>query len=585
MILKQRKNLLYFFLLNLNNLNYSEENINSENNTNLPNEKNIILNNKILIGIFMGIGLIGFMFYKKKQIKKNSEEDISSEPNLIEEKNKKITKEQIKKKEKDLVAKKSKIIEKLNEIHKSHLLDNKYNEYEKFLQIKEKFLTNYNRLLLNLENSSKEIEEEDLMQEAIDLLSQEDLFYIKKLYDFVNEQFYINTLNKINNSNLSKKSQDILQEIKNKRNFFLYDKKVLFELLYDNLYEIDINHLINCKGTNKKEIFTNVENFIKEINNQLNTDKKIRSLYKYINNKDEKKKHEGFLIQNINLEDLLKNFRYLPLIEYELNNSDNKNNCYFFSLMHMITVHIFKIKEDNNLNKNQKEEFLGKLLGEYETVSEALKEFLKNTHTHSYQNRTEDEIRKEFTIHMENFFTNKIKDNKKIIINLLDNGDFSINDFSKISEILNSFFYSYISFARGAFYKNCDFAQDFEFMDTGHLGEDLWANAKLNILNNIYSINKKGLMSSVDNNLQNQKYFYNSKIFNPLLFEQYNDDNRHFTCKILMTTEEYFKYKEFLKNLQKEINKFNTNKFEEIIPYNFINRDFLVPLNLTNQIP
>lgn len=596
MILKQRKNLLYFFLLNLNSLNYSE------NYINLSNGKNIILNNKILTGTFTGIGLIAFIFYKKKQIKKNPLENISLQPILIEEKNKKITKEEIEKKEEDLLEKKSKIIMELNEIHKSQLLnqkeinknkllDKKYNEYEKFLQIKERFLNDYNKLLVNLENSSKEIEEEDLMQEAIDLISKEDLFYIKKIYDFVNAQFYINTLNKINSNNLSKKSQDILQEIKNKRNFFLYDKKVLFELLHENICEIDINHLINLERTNKEEIFINIENFIKEINNQLNIDKKIKSLYKYINTEDGKKKHEGFLIQNINLENLFKDFRYLPLKEYELDNSGNKNNCYFFSLMHMITLHIFKIKEDNNLSKNQKEELLGKLLGEYETICEALKEFLKNTHTNFYKNKIQDEIRKEFAIHMENFFTNKSKDNKKITINLLENGNFSINDSSKISEILNRFFYFYMSFARGAFYKNSDFAQDFKFIDTEHLGEFLWDNVRrLNILNSIYSIDKKGIISSWDRNLcetdkHNRKFYQlKSKIFNPLLFEQYNSNDTHFTCKILMTTEEYLKYKEFLKNLQKEIDKFNINQFEEIIPYNFINRGFLVPLNLTGEI-
>jgi hypothetical protein len=282
------------------------------------------------------------------------------------------------------------------------------------------------------------------------------------------------------------------------------------------------------------------------------------------------------------------------LRDYNLNNNGGgRNNCYVISLMHMITTYMFKIKENENLTKEEKEKFLSELLCEYEIVSLSMENFLKTNNKNQNNNkvlRIKDDFEKEVKS-FANGFNDYENLKQKYKINFDNNDDMC----KKISEILSKFFYYYLAFVRSSSYKDQNFSQDFEVLED-RLGVFFWGDKDIfsgikdfKILNNIFNLDHlegNGIMLSTSTNKEHRYYknYPNTKFKNPLLFEQYNSNDKHFTCKVLMTPDEYASYKAFLENLQEYINGIGTEQFNDVIPYNFKNKDFFSKLDLTSYI-
>jgi hypothetical protein len=561
---------IYFLFLLSNTSNYSNKNFNLNKyiKSYVDNVYKIVTSS---LGIFLFIFLFYFLLKKintpNKDMQNNKENKNNPKDPVITQEEKEKIKSQIDENKIEIEKSKLKM--------KSEIYENKIKTfYEQYINLKERFNEYYEDFI----KKNQKFSQEDIINHLINKFSEKEIEYIMTIYHFLDNEFYRETkkIKKDHFDKLSESSQNIIEELINSQNYSLYEDKNIFKLIFENKYSKIIKS-------------SNYVNFINEIN-------QIEQIFEsedYIkSNEDVRDKNQGYLLQKINMEELFKNQDFITymkkkesLKKYNLNNSGEKNNCYFYSLIHMITVHIFKIKEDKNLTKTEKEKFISDLLYEYEIVSLSMEEFLKESHNNENKNDMKL-IQKNFNTSTKNFFNKFQYNNQASKINL-DNEDF----YNTVSKVLSKFFYYYIALARGPYCKDYDFAQDYRFIDTSEFGEPFWLDSKIfssikefKILPNIFSYDN-GVMKSHDSTKYKIKHFHYKHIYNPLLFEQYNEDDRHFTCNVLMTPEEYNAYKEFLTKLQTAINQIDKTKFENIVPFNFKDRDFLVDLDLVSKIP
>lgn len=461
---------------------------------------------------------------------------------------------------------------------------------------------------------------EDIYEIKTDLLEKlkrdNNLNFIVNIYNYIHKKFIKEIIDNANKFNISKENKIFIELFKkNTENLFLYSHECILDLLIENTYSYNINYnnyfdLIKVGQRNneniliedKKKINNKIKDFINNINIYLTDDINIKYTYvddfviTFYNNKKKKKeekkisiKHEIFLNQKVNLDDLFNNKDFLNYMKnyesfqnYKLNNTGNNNNCYLFSMMHLILVHLFKIKEDNNLL--EKEKILSELLYEYNLICNIMEEFLKKYHTNNVTNTSEGDIRNDFKKHIENFLSNKDNLNNGITVDL--NKEDELNQL--ISKTISRFFYYNLCFIRGPYYKTYNFYGNNNILDN-ILGFLSWTNdylllkVQLKFIEKIFTISKNGIMISYS---YNNELLKENKEFNPYFFEQHNYNNCHFVANVLMNPIEYKKFKTFMNNIQNGINIIGKNKFENIIPYAYNgNLNFLSPLDLISKIP
>lgn len=459
-----------------------------------------------------------------------------------------------------------------------------YEEKTKNIQISFDNFKNIRVKILTIYEEISKINKEDILEKVFAKLKESEVILLTLIYNYYNKEFYEN-LDEINQlSILNKEEKEFLLKIKNTKNTNLFTYKELYELAINNMFYKDVNFLINKNTYNdndeKINKFISINDFAIKINKETEVE---NNQYIYI---------KTYVPDFIYMENDKSLMNYIEnhknLIEYEINNMRNgnhNNNCYMYSLLDVIKTHIYKISQNPFENIGNKEAYISEILYEYELASNSMEEFLEK-YNKNQQNKNQKAIRIDFQIMLNNFLNKDnfvdIKNSTKI--NILDNGDFDDDNLKIITNVLTKFFYYYLAFVRGPYYKDNRKLQNNDYIDNQDicipfLADD--AKKYFPILSNLFNT-PTGIMISEDVygerahfKLKNKQ---TSKIFNSFFFEQFNFNNGHFICKFFMTNQQYDKYFKFLKQLQNNISNINIKQFEKIVPYNK-DKDFLSILN------
>ena len=537
---------------------YSKKNKNSDNNNDLSkisnnnnnninnNKVNKILDKKILESNIKEISLLD-----NKNVKTNS---VSL--NEIVKSNRDISTENIKKPIENKAP--------INYDKQSEEIINKFNS------IRNKFSTFISE---NKKNNS------NYYYDLLNKLEKEEIQYIIKIYNYLNESIYNKNFKNID-SYKDEKTKFIIENLHKNHNLYLTDDLALYNLIMNKNF---------CKALEEDSEFfegfsdIHFEEFARNMN-EINNSKDLFNI-KYEDDGNGVK-NKGYLIYNLSLDTFFKNkdfIKYMDknkfLKEYKVDVQTDNNNCFVLSLIKNISIFIYKQTENINLSKKEKENFISQLLYELEILSESMTEFFKKYHNKNYDNIPQDEIIADFKKMRENYFNNtknldSIKSN--LTIKLLDNNEFEDDSLRKITETLMKFCQYYICFIRGACHKDMNFAKHISFIEVGFINNDLFIlNKKLEILPKIFNYN--GILSLYSVNIIDSKDLkFINKLFNPFFFETLLDNsienNGHFLSTVFMLEEEYTKFNIFsqkLKGKMKDIEEYR-DTYYDIIPNIFI---------------